>query len=948
MMKTTQNLINLKLLQTSFFILIYLFSFSIFSQTNVTFSVNTENITVGENGIYLGGGIFGGATAHQMSDDNADGIYEVTVSMTPGTTGNYIFLNSPNSDSDWGTKENLNGQDCSDPNNYDDRILDPVGEDDYTLLHCFGECSGNGTGECPEPAATSDVSFSVNMSNFPVGLSENDTVYLNGNFNGWCGDCNAMNDDDGDGIWSITMPLEDGSYEYKFTVNGWNTQEEFSEVIDGCTTSDGTYTNRSLTVAGEDLELPTVYWNLCPGELPGDLYTVTFEVNTSAIVGGVGADGIFAGGGILGNAQAVQLFDEDGDGVYIGSVDLEAGTTGNYIFLNSPSDGGDWGSKEDLTGQDCADPNNYNDRILPEVTGNTTIYACFGYCSGDGTGECPSDIVTYNVTFSVNTVNITVGENGMFAGGGVLGGANAVAMSDDDGDGVWVATVEMEEGTSGNYAFFNSPTSSSDWNTKENLEGQACADPSNYNDRILSEVTSDITLLHCFGTCDTDGSCPDGSIGLMLQGIIDFTVPEGGSSGKAIHLYVTNDIEDLALYGIGVANNGGGTDGQEYTFPTAAPTAGQHILVVRDLDAMDSYLNASQIFDHVFVSESTVISQNGDDAIELYYLGGVIETFGDINVDGTGQDWEYLDSWAYKVNDVWTYGGVNCTDGSTTSCESSCPYPFADCTGDDLAAYLSAENGWRYQYEVAGYRGVGPGDAMGADWWNAQPYEDFNNATFPNDSGVNNGLVDDIMFFTTDGGFTFDTGEDASIMGKKPEVDAAFDPDGSNAYEANNEYNEYWNYPLDDFTDTYTLGNDGSYDTIEFATIGALGFYTSTGAQVYQILQQNNTTMYVRNVGSEGNSWYSMLTTDAHALSTSDNEILDMMIYPNPVDGNYVTIVTPVQGSKEIQVFTVTGRKVMDTVINGNTLDVSSFNSGFYMLKVTVDGQSKVSKLVVR
>ena len=948
MMKTTQNLINLKLLQTSFFILIYLFSFSIFSQTNVTFSVNTENITVGENGIYLGGGVFGGATAHQMSDDNADGIYEVTVSMTPGTTGNYIFLNSPNSDSDWGTKENLNGQDCSDPNNYDDRILDPVGEDDYTLLHCFGECSGNGTGECPEPAATSDVSFSVNMSNFPVGLSENDTVYLNGNFNGWCGDCNAMNDDDGDGIWSITMPLEDGSYEYKFTVNGWNTQEEFSEVIDGCTTSDGTYTNRSLTVAGEDLELPTVYWNLCPGESPGDLYTVTFEVNTSAIVGGVGADGIFAGGGVLGNAQAVQLFDEDGDGVYIGSVDLEAGTTGNYVFLNSPSDGGDWGSKEDLTGQDCADPNNYNDRILPEVTGNTTIYACFGYCSGDGTGECPSDIVTYNVTFSVNTVNITVGENGMFAGGGVLGGANAVAMSDDDGDGVWVATVEMEEGTSGNYAFFNSPTSSSDWNTKENLEGQACADPSNYNDRILSEVTSDITLLHCFGTCDTDGSCPDGSIGLMLQGIIDFTVPEGGSSGKAIHLYVTNDIEDLALYGIGVANNGGGTDGQEYTFPTAAPTAGQHILVVRDLDAMDSYLNASQLFDHVFVSESTVISQNGDDAIELYYLGGVIETFGDINVDGTGQDWEYLDSWAYKVNDVWTYGGVNCTDGSTTSCDSSCPYPFADCTGDDLAAYLSAENGWRYQYEVAGYRGVGPGDAMGADWWNAQPYEDFNNATFPNDSGVNNGLVDDIMFFTSDGGFTFDTGEDASIMGKKPEVDSAFDPDGSNAYEANNEYNEYWNYPLDDFTDTYTLGNDGSYDTIEFATIGALGFYTSTGAQVYQILQQNNTTMYVRNVGSEGNSWYSMLTTDTHALSTSDNEILDMMIYPNPVDGNYVTIVTPVQGSKEIQVFTVTGRKVMDTVINGNTLDVSSFNSGFYMLKVTVDGQSKVSKLVVR
>ena len=83
-------------------------------------------------------------------------------------------------------------------------------------------------------------------------------------------------------------------------------------------------------------------------------------------------------------------------------------------------------------------------------------------------------------------------------------------------------------------------------------------------------------------------------------------------------------------------------------------------------------------------------------------------------------------------------------------------------------------------------------------------------------------------------------------------------------------------------------------------------------------------------------------------LSTSDNEILDMMVYPNPVDGNYVTILSPVEGLKEIQVFTVTGRKVMDTTIDGNTLDVSSFNSGFYILKVTINGQSKVSKLVVK
>ena len=46
---------------------------------------------------------------------------------------------------------------------------------------------------------------------------------------------------------------------------------------------------------------------------------------------------------------------------------------------------------------------------------------------------------------------------------------------------------------------------------------------------------------------------------LVLQGIIDFDVPSAGSDGKAIHVLVVNDIDNLSLYGIGVANNGGGT-----------------------------------------------------------------------------------------------------------------------------------------------------------------------------------------------------------------------------------------------------------------------------------------------------------------------------------------------------------------------------------------------------
>ena len=113
--------------------------------TDVTFTVNTSTIEVGANGMYLGGGIIGDATAHAMTDADGDGTWEVTLSLQEGVTGNYIFLNSPNDAGDWGAKEDLGGQECGDAANYNDRILVAVGADDYTLQHCFGNCYIDGT-----------------------------------------------------------------------------------------------------------------------------------------------------------------------------------------------------------------------------------------------------------------------------------------------------------------------------------------------------------------------------------------------------------------------------------------------------------------------------------------------------------------------------------------------------------------------------------------------------------------------------------------------------------------------------------------------------------------------------------------------------------------------------------------------------------------------------------
>ena len=103
-----------------------------------------------------------------------------------------------------------------------------------------------------------------------------------------------------------------------------------------------------------------------------------------------------------------------------------------------------------------------------------------------------------------------------------------------------------------------------------------------------------------------------------------------------------------------------------------------------------------------------------------------------------------------------------------------------------------------------------------------------------------------------------------------------------------------------------------------------------------------------RYTGYDASNWFIDDVSVWSTLSIDDVDTLDMRIYPNPVDGNFVTILSPVNGTKYIQVFDIMGKMVMDTTINNNTLDVSSINSGFYMIKVTIDGQSKISKLVVR
>jgi len=171
--------------------------------------------------------------------------------------------------------------------------------------------------------------------------------------------------------------------------------------------------------------------------------------------------------------------------------------------------------------------------------------------------------------------------------------------------------------------------------------------------------------------------------GLIITGAFDG--PLSGGTPKGVELYVTADIPDLSIYGIGSANNGGGSDSEEFTFPAGAATVGDFIYVASESPQFVNFFG--------FAPDATsgAMSINGDDAIELFENGTVIDVFGDINVDGSGEAWDYLDGWAYRVDGTgpdgstfapgdWTFSGINVFDGQSSNATSSNPMPIGTYT----------------------------------------------------------------------------------------------------------------------------------------------------------------------------------------------------------------------------------------------------------------------------
>ncbi len=65
------------------------------------------------------------------------------------------------------------------------------------------------------PICSAEVQFSLKIND-----SKTHTVSIAGDFNGWDPQANILEDPEGDGIWTGTLKLEPGRYEYMFVLDG--------------------------------------------------------------------------------------------------------------------------------------------------------------------------------------------------------------------------------------------------------------------------------------------------------------------------------------------------------------------------------------------------------------------------------------------------------------------------------------------------------------------------------------------------------------------------------------------------------------------------------------------------------------------------------------------------------------------------------------------------------
>ena len=465
---------------------------------NVTFQVDLNGYTgapyttVNLNGTF--NGWCGGCAV--MTDANNDSIYELILPL-PAMAIEYKFtLDGSSSNAVW--EQLTAGSSCTVTNGGFTNRGFAVAANATLPAVCWQSCN-----VCTAPPPpTFATTFAVDMRGYTGAAFS--TVNINGSFNGWCGSCNTMTDANNDSIYEITLPLLAGAIEYKFTVDGWNGQENLT-AGSACTQTTGAFTNRVYNVTAAS-SVGVVCWNSCVACAP-PTYPVTFQVDMRGYTGSayatVNVNGTF--NGWCGGCNA--MTDANNDSIWEVTLPLLPGTI-EYKFT---VDG--WNGQENLVaGSACTQTNfGFTNRVLTFTTATTLPSVCWNSCTA-----CTGAPTSANITFRVNMSQYsgpsytTVNLNGSF--NNWCGGC--AVMTDPDNDGIFELMVNVSTAAPIEWKY-----TLDGWNGQENLTpGGACTQTSGqFTNRWLQPTTNTVLPAVCWESCT---ACPSlGSVtGLVRYG----------------------------------------------------------------------------------------------------------------------------------------------------------------------------------------------------------------------------------------------------------------------------------------------------------------------------------------------------------------------------------------------------------------------------------------------
>ena len=342
-----------------------------------------------------------------MTDDNGDGIYEYSTELQAGGY-EYKFVNS-------GVEESFpaDSLECTLTSGAFTNRLVMVDEADLVLdAVCWESCGACDINEgdvfgCTDEnannynsAANVDDGSCMYTSTFNVDMNcagvEFTSVHITGPYWGWS-DAILMADDDGDGIYSISLDVPGPTIEYKYMVNYWAHQEDLvDDMQNGATCAPVTdYNGYANRLADSGTTTSDTYGTCltCDEVNPPVIIDVAFAIDMN-YTGFPNADydNIVINGSWNGWAGwGVTLADDDMDGVYTGTLALEEGTSFEFVIAaTGPADGwSGWGSVFNAPADCSTNP----DLPIGSGGGNYGATAAEGltiaYCAGSCAATCP-------------------------------------------------------------------------------------------------------------------------------------------------------------------------------------------------------------------------------------------------------------------------------------------------------------------------------------------------------------------------------------------------------------------------------------------------------------------------------------------------------------------------------------------------------------------------------